>query len=162
MSLCGHPGAAPSVQGPSLGPGRHCPFNLRDSACGARPQCPPGLPVYLRSGGAPRVFYTDASEWAPRGGPANAGTFSRAGAALPLQSAGLHTRSATPAPSRAREAPSVRRRGVRKGNSVGGDSATGTQSRPPFYFSFPPEPVGPRRKIGACLSQPLTSTGSSG
>ncbi|KAJ1155496.1 hypothetical protein NDU88_008226 [Pleurodeles waltl] len=145
MSLCGHPGAAPSMQGPSPGPGRHRPLSPRGSTCGARPQCPPGLPVYFRSAGAPRVLYTGASAWTARGGPANAGPFSRAGTALSLQSAGLHTWSATPVPSRAREAPSVRRRGIRKGNSVGAESAAGTQSQPPFYFSFPSEPVGPQR-----------------
>ncbi|KAJ1148250.1 hypothetical protein NDU88_001087 [Pleurodeles waltl] len=75
MSLCGHPGAAPSEQGSSPGPGRHRPFSLRGSACGARPQCPPGLQVYFRSGGAPRVFYTGASAWAPRGGPLTQGLF---------------------------------------------------------------------------------------
>ncbi|KAJ1129379.1 hypothetical protein NDU88_007750 [Pleurodeles waltl] len=76
--------------------------------------------------------------------------------------AGLRVRSAAPAPSRALSAPSVRRRGVRKGSSVGADSVAGVQSQPPFCFSFPQEPVGPRRKIGACLPRPLTSTGSSG
>ncbi|KAJ1114768.1 hypothetical protein NDU88_002999 [Pleurodeles waltl] len=143
LSLCGHPGAAPSVQMPC--PERHRLLSPRGSTRGARSQCPPGLPVYFRSGGAPRVLYTGVSAWAPMGGPANAGPFSRAGTALSLPSAGLHTRSTTPAPSRAREAPSVRRRGVRKGNSVRAESAAETPSQPPFYFSFPSELVGPRR-----------------
>ncbi|KAJ1188725.1 hypothetical protein NDU88_005482 [Pleurodeles waltl] len=85
----------------------------------------------------------------PRGHPGAApltqGLFSRAGTAPSLPSAGLHTRSTTPAPSRAREAPSVRSRSVRKGNSVGADSSAETPSQTPFYFSFPSEPVGPRR-----------------
>ncbi|KAJ1194960.1 hypothetical protein NDU88_004244 [Pleurodeles waltl] len=123
---------------------------------------PSGLPAYLQSGGAPRVFFTGVSKWAPRGGPVSAGPLSWAGAVLPFQCAGLCVRSAAPAPSRALSTPSDRRRGVRKGSSVGADSVAGVQSRPPFCFSFPREPVGPWRKIGACLPRPLTSTGSSG
>ncbi|KAJ1152217.1 hypothetical protein NDU88_004994 [Pleurodeles waltl] len=132
LSLCGHPGAALSVRGPSPKPGRHRPLSPWGSAHGAWSQCPPGLPVYFRSGGAPRVFYSGVSTWAPRGGPANAGPFPRAGTGLSLPSTGLHTRSTTPAPSRASEAHSA-------------ESAAETPSQPPFYFSLPSEPVGPRR-----------------
>ncbi|KAJ1157563.1 hypothetical protein NDU88_010270 [Pleurodeles waltl] len=74
-SLCGHPGAALSVQGPSPEPGRRRPLSPRGSARGARSQCSPGLPVYFRSGGAPRASHSGVSAWAPRGGPLTQGLF---------------------------------------------------------------------------------------
>ncbi|KAJ1185419.1 hypothetical protein NDU88_002212 [Pleurodeles waltl] len=55
-----------------------------------------------------------------------------------------------------------RRSRVRRGCSFGVDSAAGVQSRPPFCFLSPQEPVEPRREIGTCLPQPLTATGSPG
>ncbi|KAJ1118002.1 hypothetical protein NDU88_006197 [Pleurodeles waltl] len=48
----GHLEVAPSVQGPSLGPGRHCLLSPRGSAHGARPQRPPGLSAHPQSGAA--------------------------------------------------------------------------------------------------------------
>ncbi|KAJ1123250.1 hypothetical protein NDU88_001723 [Pleurodeles waltl] len=73
------PRAALSVQGPSPEPGRRRPLNPRGSARGAQSQCSPGLPVYFRSGGAPRVPHSGVSAWAPRGGPLTQGLFLRPG-----------------------------------------------------------------------------------
>ncbi|KAJ1080236.1 hypothetical protein NDU88_000456 [Pleurodeles waltl] len=95
-SLCGHPGAALSVQGLSPEPSSS-PQSAGLCVWGAVPM-PPRTPGALPVRRGPRVPHSGASARAPRGGPANVGPFSRAGTGLSLPSTGLHTRSTTQRP----------------------------------------------------------------
>ncbi|KAJ1202876.1 hypothetical protein NDU88_006671 [Pleurodeles waltl] len=164
MSLRGHPGTAPSAQGPSLESGRHRPLNLRDSTCGARPQSPPGLPPYLQSGGAPWVFFTGVFKWAPRGGPSAQGLSPGLGRCCPFNPRGsacgarpqrptglsVHPQSGAAASGRAAASVPTRSREFNPGRhfvflSPGIRSGRGARSEPAFRDRSPqPAPQDPR------------------